>query len=156
MKLLCRHICPYISCYLFTTFSVLRLSACRNWLHNYIITFMLQCTLHNTITLDDINSNSIGDYSKGHVGGAKIQRELTGSDLEPHLVEWSRRRVPLPDAKMKFTGYMVEAHARARFDTHKHVIVYECPLPFLLLHLTVPNLRTIAGNHNIFVISGPK
>jgi hypothetical protein len=142
-------VCPRISCTIFFAVGDLYTTVCCNWLYNYVSTFMLPHALCDMACNEQFNS--LPNYNKKHVGGARIRRELMESDLEPYLVEWSRQRAPQTGAKMKFVGYMVEAHAQAHFAAHKQVTVYECPVPFLLLHLTVPNLRTIAGNHNIFV-----
>jgi hypothetical protein len=88
---------------------------------------------------------------KKFIGGGRVQKTLTFSQVRPYIVNWSLERASLPNTKLKFAGYMVEAHAKLRFAAHKNIIVCDCPLSFLSTQLTVPQLRTVAGNHNMFV-----
>jgi hypothetical protein len=130
-------------------------SCCTLW-HQRSSWCAVWLQLHTTrpsanIFLDKVISASTEQHIQHDLGGGKDRKCLSSHDLHPYIVEWSSSHVPSTDTKMKFVGYMVEAHAKARFATHKNVVVYNCALDFLWHRLTAIQLRTVAGNHNIFV-----
>jgi hypothetical protein len=130
-------------------FSVHKNLKCHS-LQKYFVILMLECALL-PVTRNITPVTSAEHENRFQTVGGGVHKSFSTTELRPYIMDWSADRAPTENEKLKFVAYMTELQAQTQFAEQKDVVFYDCPVSFLLPCLTLPNLHTVASNHDMFV-----